>query len=303
MKETGVINELRRRAGKPGKILISGIGDDCAVFERDSGRFSLWCQDMIVEDTHFLRSDGYKNIGRKSVAVNISDIAAMSGVPEYISVSIGLPENVTAAVVRKIYDGIFEICGEYGITLAGGDTVRSEKIVIDVSMTGAVIKRQLTRRSGAKPGDLVFVTGPVRNGKKEHLSFSPRLDESRFLADNYTPSAMIDTSDGIAPDILRLCEESGTGCRLYEQAIPLSRGLAADEALYYGESFELLFTMSRKKAERLFTDGRLRAGCPFFIIGEIAGKQKGLKLIKAGGRVEELKAGGYRHFSGRVRSK
>jgi thiamine-monophosphate kinase len=296
MRETRAINELRERAGKAGKSLVLGIGDDCAVFERDSKRFSLWCQDMIVEDTHFRRGDGYKNIGRKSVAVNISDIAAMGGVPEYISVSIGLPENASVAVFRKIYDGILEICGEYGIALAGGDTVRSGKMVIDVSMTGTVFKRQLMRRSGAKSGDLVFVTGPVRNGKTEHLSFRPRFDESRFLAENYTPSAMIDTSDGIAPDIRRLCEESGTGCRLYEQAIPLSSGLDAVEALYYGESFELLFTMSRRKAERLFTDKRLRAGCPFFIIGEMTGEKKGLKLIRAAGRVENLKAEGYRHF-------
>ncbi|MGB3242100.1 MAG: thiamine-phosphate kinase [Candidatus Omnitrophota bacterium] len=298
MREIEIIGEIRKRAGKPGKPAEIGIGDDCAVLGYDKGRVLLWASDMLVEGTHFnLKKAGYKKIGRKAVAVNISDIAAMGGLPKYITVSIGIPRRIGQASVRAIYDGIFSICAPYGIKVLGGDTVRSNKLVIDVSIMGVAEKKRLTRRSGAKEGDLVLVTGPVRDGKKEHLKFIPRVKEARFLTEHYKINSMIDTSDGIAPDLARICEESGTGCIVYSDAIPLSRGLALKDALHYGESFELLFTMSVKEARKLLrSKGFRKKGFNFFIIGEITRKRKGMILIGKEGRSSRLKMEGYKHL-------
>jgi thiamine-monophosphate kinase len=179
----------------------------------------------------------------------------------------------------------------------GGDTNRSNKLVIDISIIGDVRKKNLVMRSGAKPGDLILVTGPVRNGKKEHLDFTPRLGEARFLTSNFKINSMIDTSDGIALDVRRICSESLTGCRLYADAVPLSKGLSLGDALYYGESFELLFTMTPDEARRLFL--RMRRSMrkmDFFVIGEMIQKKGGLRLVGKEGRVTALKKEGFRHI-------
>ncbi|MFH1878834.1 MAG: thiamine-phosphate kinase [Candidatus Omnitrophota bacterium] len=298
MKELDLVNEIRRRAGGSSGALKLGIGDDCAVLDYKSGRYLLWAADMLVEGTHFLRRmAGYREIGRKAVAVNISDIAAMGGNPEYITVSIGVRPDMTRADIMKLYDGIFGICREFNVSVAGGDTNLSDKLVIDVSILGTVDKKRLVTRSGARPGDLIMVTGPVRDGKACHLDFTPRLAESRFIAGRYRPTAMIDVSDGLAPDLGRICAESGVGCVLRETAIPLSEGLSLDDALYYGESFELLFTMPRPESERMIR-GRKRhkALCGFFVAGEITEKHRGMSLVKKNGRITRLKMKGFRHL-------
>lgn len=296
MKELRIIESIRKRAGNPSGALKVGIGDDSAVLEYGKDSYLLWCQDMLVEGTHFRRSDGLEKAGRKSVAVNISDIAAMGGDPLYISVSAGLPAGLSSSSVRKLHDGILGICSEYGIRLAGGDTVRCDKIVIDVSMLGRARKSRLVKRSGAKPGDAILITGPVRDGKKEHLTFRPRINESRFLSRNYLPSSMIDTSDGIAPDLGKICMESGTGCRLFGDDIPLSEGLSLDDALYYGESFELLFTMSKRAAGQILRDRRTRGKCRFFIIGEITDAGLGMKISGRGAKTTLFKKSLFEHF-------
>jgi thiamine-monophosphate kinase len=253
---------------------------------------------MLIEGTHFkLKDAGCRKIGRKAVAVNISDIAAMGGVPKYITVELGVPPGTKRSSIRSIYDGVFDICADYDIKVIGGDTNRSSKLVIDVSIIGTVGKKQLVTRSGAKKGDLVLVTGPVRDGKKEHLSFSPRVKEARFLAQNYKANSMIDTSDGIAPDLARICSQSGLGSVLFSDAIPLSKGLSLEDALYYGESFELLFTMDVKEVRRLFRNKILRKKGPrFFVIGEIAPKCDGMRIIEKEGRSHKLKAEGFKHL-------
>ena len=298
MREIEIISEIRKRAGKPGKPMELGIGDECAVLEYDKNRYLLWASDMLVEGTHFkIKNASYGKIGRKAVAVNISDIAAMGGTPKYIIVSLGIPPGTKNSQIRGIYDGIFNICGSYGIKVVGGDTNRSNKLVIDVSIIGVVEKDRLVTRSGAKERDLVLVTGPVRNGKKKHLDFVPRVEEARFLGEHYKVGSMIDTSDGIAPDLARVCEESGVGCIVYTEAVPLSKGLKLDDALYYGESFELLFTMPVKEVRELFLHKTVRKGnFKFYIIGEIVPKRAGLRLIGKGGRVSELKIEGFKHL-------
>jgi thiamine-monophosphate kinase len=253
---------------------------------------------MLVEGTHFnLKDASYGKIGRKAVAVNVSDIAAMGGLPKYITVELGIPPGTKRSSIRGIYNGIFGICADYGIKVVGGDTNRSDKLVIDVSIIGTVGKKQLVTRSGAKEKDLVLVTGPVRDGKKEHLNFTPRIKEARFLAQNYKVSSMIDTSDGIAPDLARICSRSNVGSVLFSEAIPLSKGLGLEDALYYGESFELLFTMNVREARRLFRNKILRKKGPrFFVIGEITRKRDGVRIIEKEGRLRKLKAEGFKHL-------
>lgn len=300
MEELKLINEIRKRAGKPDKGVKCGIGDDCAVLNYDKKKYLLWATDMLVEGTHFrLKKTPYKKIGRKAVAINISDIAAMAGVPKYILVTIGIPRGTPSRAIRSIYDGIFEICKEYGIKVVGGDTNASDKLVIDVSILGIVEKRRMITRSGAKPGELILITGPVRDGKKEHLDFRPRLEEARSLTRKHKIGSMIDTSDGIAPDLARVCSRSGTGCRLYTNAIRLSKGLSLKDALYYGESFELLFTMEENQAKKLLSDKwgqSLRGQSPFICIGEITHKKSGLLTFDKRGRVSKLKTEGFIHL-------
>lgn len=298
MKELKIIDEIRKRFPSRMGEMVMGIGDDAAVFRYDKEKYLLWAQDMIVEDVHFtLENANYRMIGRKAVAVNISDIASMGGAPKFITVSIGVPSRNSVKKVRAIYDGIYDICGLYGIGVAGGDLCRSEKIVVDISIMGFVKKSRLVTRSGAKTGDFILITGPVRDGRKEHLSFTPRVEEAAFLVKNYKINSMIDTSDGIGVDISRICLESSKGCALYASSIPIQESLSLNEALYGGESFELLFTMSSKECRRLFTDiGKNAEKIKFFIIGEIKGKEYGRVLIANEGVKEKLKIKGFEHF-------
>lgn len=298
MREIKLINDIQRWAGNPGKGVIAGIGDDCAVLEYTKDKYLLWAADMLVEGTHFtVRDAGYERIGRKAVAVNLSDIAAMGGVPKYITVSIGLPKEVSTRDVKRVYDGITGICAEYGVKVIGGDTNRSERIVIDVSIIGFVEKKRLMLRSGAKKGDLILVTGPMRSGRKSHLDFEPRVREARRLTAGYKINSMMDVSDGIGPDLGRLCASSGVGAKVYAGSVPLSKGMSLEDALHYGESFELLFTMGPKEAAQLFKDAARKKGFPgVYIIGEVLRKESGVKLVSKDGKVSPLKMVGFRHF-------
>lgn len=298
MRELKIITDIRRWAGKPGKGVVAGIGDDCAVLEFSADKYMLWAADMIIEGTHFnIKKAGYERIGRKAVAVNISDVAAMGGVPKYVTVSIGLPKDICERAVKRIYDGITGICSRYGVKVIGGDTNGSEKLVIDVSIIGFVEKKRLVVRSGAKAGDFILITGPVRNGKKMHLDFEPRLEESRELVSKYKINSMIDVSDGIGPDLGRICSESAKGARVYADAVPLSKGLALEDALHYGESFELLFTMSAKETRRLFMDAGRSGKFPgCFVIGEVMPKTRGVKLVDKSGKEKPLTMEGFEHI-------
>jgi len=299
MKEIKFIENIRARASGGGKGVVAGIGDDAAVLRHNSRRHLLWAADMLLEGVHFCLKDAPLNkIGRKAVAVNISDIAAMGGIPKYVTISIGVPTYITPSKLNRIYDGIFEICKKYGISLVGGDTNKSDKLVIDVSIIGFVEKKRLILRRGAKKGDIVLVTGPIFDGRKNHLDFVPRLKEARFLSGKYKISSMIDVSDGIALDVGRICNQSGVGCVISEEAVPLSENLAIKDAFYYGESFELLFTMPPKEARRLFVDLSAKRVFKkvFFVIGEITNKNKGRYSRGKEGVLKKLKMEGYKHI-------
>jgi thiamine-monophosphate kinase len=299
MRELKIVENIRKIAGNPGKGVCVGIGDDSAVLKYDKNKYMLWASDMLIEDVHFnVKKDGYERVGRKAVAVNISDIAAMGGTPKYITVSIGIPANKRSeSIVRALYKGLKGLCRKYDVKIVGGDTNRSEKLIIDVSIIGFVSKKHLVTRSGAKEGDIVLITGPVKDGKKTHLDFDPRIEESGSLVRGHKIHSMIDVSDGIAPDLGRICDLSGVGARVLADSIPLSKGLSLKDALHYGESFELLFTMSASAAKKLIKNSVSRGEKNrYYSIGEITRKKDGLRLVDGKGRSTVLKMEGFSHI-------
>ena len=294
MEELKFIDNLQRKNMPKNKLTFMGIGDDCAVLEYNKNEYILWASDMLISGTHFnLGKDNLEGIGHKAIAVNISDITAMGGKAKCVLVSIGIPKNFTINKINKIYKGINKLCNKYGIDVVGGDTNKSHHLVIDVSIIGIAKKENLVLRNGAKKGDVIFVTGPIRNGKKEHLSFLPRTIEAEILIGKYKVNSMIDTSDGLALDLSRICSASKKGALIYEDYLPLPRGLTVEDALYYGESFELLFTMGKKEAVKLIKNKKYNKH--FYVIGEITSNGK-MHIMDSLKKKRKIEPKGYNHF-------
>jgi len=291
--EFGLIEKFKKLIRTDSSV-IKGSGDDCAVLKFDKQNYQLLTCDMLVEDVDFTRKDSPYLIGRKSVAVSISDIAACSGKPRYCVISLGLPLNTRLEFIKKLFKGMLEISKKYKINIVGGDLSRSSKVIINVSMLGEVEKKYLTLRSGARPGDIIFVTGSLGGSiLGKHLKFIPRLKEARFLSRNFKVNAMIDISDGLAQDLGHILKESNVGAVIYEDLVPLSKAASGlPSALNDGEDFELLFTLPRTLASKLLK--MKRAG--FRPIGEIMAKDYGFKLIDNNKRAVNVKSKGFKHF-------
>lgn len=291
--EFGLIERFRKFI-KLDSSVIKGSGDDCAVIKHAAGSYMLFTCDMIVEGVDFLPRQSPELIGRKALAVSISDIAACGGTPRYCVVSLGFPKNITFTRVIRVARGLFRLARQYKINVVGGDVSRAASLTIDVSMIGFVKKKNLALRSGARKGDIIFTSGALGGSiRGRHLKFTPRLEEAIFLTRNFKIGAMIDISDGLAQDLRHILEESGVGAVLYQSLIPVSdEARRAEEALYMGEDFELLFTLSRKEAARLLQSGKY----DFRPIGEILDKKNGLMLVDARGRQKNIPSKGFRHF-------
>lgn len=286
---------------KTDKSVIVGAGDDAAVLEFNKREYLLVTCDMLVEDVDF-RIDYAEphQIGWKAVCCSVSDIAAMGGEPKWMVVSIGVPGRLGIGVIDGLTKGIKKAASRFKVNIVGGDISRSEKLVIDVTMLGSVKKRDLIKRSGAKPGDAIFVTGriggAVRSGR--HLSFTPRIRESQILAENFKINSMIDISDGLSSDLWHILRMSKAGAVIYEKLLPKTKGASLSDALSEGEDFELLFTVSKKEAERL---QKIFPGFPRVTritkIGEIVKANEGFKLVENKGRIRQVKPKGYDHFA------
>ena len=294
--EFGLIDSIKRSVIRS-RSVVKGIGDDTAVLPLDAKRYLLFTTDMIVEGVHFTRKMGAQAIGHKALACNISDIAAMGGVPTYAVISIGLPPGLPVRFVQDIYKGINALAKQFNVAIVGGDTVRSEKIVINIALLGEVEKQYLTLRSGAKKGDWIFVTGALGGSlkSKKHLTFNPRLAEARFLVERFKPNAMIDISDGLAGDLGHILKESKVGALLYQDQIPLARGVSIQQALTDGEDFELLFTFPLKTARRLI-DWQIQNKCWYFYHIGVITPLKGMKMEEGRGNKRGIKIKGYEHF-------
>ncbi len=310
--EFGLIDKIRKRARLFSKEVAVGIGDDCAVLEYDKKNYMLFTTDMLVENDHFLlKYSSAEQVGMKAVEQNVSDIAAMGGVPKYAVVSLALPKDTDAEFVEGLYKGINRKASKYKIDIVGGNITHSREIVINVALIGFVEKKHLALRSGAKTGDYIFCTGDVgkstaglellRHGKKgssinPHLEPKSRLDLARKLAKTGI-SSMIDVSDGVASEVRHICNESKVGALIYAGKLPISEDTINDSkklkknpvdfALYGGEDFELVFTANKNKIGEL---KRLDAA----VIGEIVEKKNGIKLIRDGKKINI--ESGFDHF-------
>ena len=301
IRDIGELGFIKRMAGKVrcDKSVVKGIGDDAAVIKWTGDKYLLFTCDMLIEDVHFRRNLATPfQIGWKALARNLSDIAAMGGVPRYAVISIGLDPAMPVSFANGVFDGINALADKFNVNIVGGDTSRSKKIVIDISVIGEVEKRRLSLRSGAAAGDAIFVTGLLGGSiKGKHLDFVPRLDEARALVKNFRINSMIDISDGLLLDLGRVLDASGRGALIYEDLIPVSgKADSFKDAVTAGEDFELLFTMAPKEAERFMKSYLSKLTVPVSLIGEVTPARCGYRLISSDWKEKAIDKKGFLHF-------
>ncbi|HEY7312134.1 MAG TPA: thiamine-phosphate kinase [Gemmataceae bacterium] len=267
--EFAFIDWLRQRTPSAQRVLL-GPGDDTAVLRWPTGADCLVTTDMLLEGSCFRLAETHpgtpgagtaRQVGRKAMAVNLSDIAAMAGVPVAAVVSVGLPRQGGRALAEELYLGLRDIADRFDTAVIGGDTNSWDgPLVINVTLLGEATPRGAVRRKGARPGDRLLVTGPLGGSLLgKHLDFTPRVREALALHAAVALHAMIDISDGLAADIAHLCAESGCGAVLHADAIPIADAARAmtdgrsplDHALGDGEDFELVFAVAPADAEAL----------------------------------------------------
>jgi thiamine-monophosphate kinase len=293
--EFNLIDRISRKIKLSNRV-IKGIGDDAAVLKYNKDSYLLFTCDMLLEGRHFYRRSGGYLVGKKSLSASISDIAAMGGVPKFAVISLGVPGSLNIKYVDNLYKGIKGVAKKFKVDLVGGDTICSQKIVIDIALLGEVEKKNLVLRSRAKEGDAIFVTGEIGGSLKgKHLNFIPRLKEARFLVKNFKVNSMIDVSDGLLADLGHIVEMSRKGAVIYEKDIPISKDAKDfDSAVREGEDFELIFTVSAQDA------GKLIEKWPFKTrlskIGYICMDYKGLWLDRGGNKRQRLEPTGFTHF-------
>ena len=322
--EFGLINQIRRWMTPSDPALLQGIGDDVAVIEM-RGKVLLVTTDILIEGIHFDRPwiDPYR-LGKKALMVNLSDIAAMGGVPKYFLISLGLPKNLSLSFISLFYRGLKEGTKRFQVDLIGGDTSLSQKIVINICFLGEGKRGELLFRRGAKVENDLFVSGTLGNAAlglkilqkegfmgrpkgliEKHLSPSPRIELGQALARHRLATAMIDVSDGLLIDTTHLLEESGVGARIWEDRIPLSRSYRKwihsyskdfyQVALTGGEDYELLFTASPEKKKKMATLA-LSSKIPITWIGEILPQKEGFHIIRRDGKQYSPGRLGFEHF-------
>ncbi len=334
--EFGLISRIRKLSRHRTSSATVGIGDDAAALKFAAARDVLATTDLLIQDVHFdLSCTDYYSLGWKSAAVNLSDIAAMGAVPRFCLTALGIPRTTRVEQVLEFYRGFEEQLRRAKTELVGGDTCASPKaLFISVTILGQARRSEIVTRSGARPGDLIFVTGSLGDSAagldilkqgmhlrpaaatdasrverlvEKHLRPEPRTSEGRMIALTGCASAMIDLSDGLSSDLGHICEESRTGAVIEADRIPLSPALTAlsarlgadalEYALSGGEDYELLFTVPPRKLRRL--EG---LGLPVTRIGVVTRGRRVL-LKDSEGRTSALPAAGYNHFAeeGRLR--
>ena len=328
--------ELIRRAAPPAAGVRVGIGDDCAVLEPSPGSVLLATTDLLLEDVHFRRRWARpRDVGWKSLAVNLSDIASMGGRPRWALVALACPESVTTDEAAAFWAGALDLAAEHAVAVVGGDTAASPHgWAVNVTVLGEAVRPPLLR-STARPGDVIAVTGVLgrsaaglalledpdaagplgaearADATGAHLRPRPRVREGQWLGAAGGVTAMIDLSDGLATDLGHVVEESGVGARVELQRVPVAASACAvaatlgRDALAWatsgGEDYELLLTCAPDAYTRLATGLETATGTPLTAIGEIMTADAGLRWTDASGR--EIPVGpGFEHFvTGRSR--
>ncbi|MDD2557017.1 MAG: thiamine-phosphate kinase [Desulfuromonadaceae bacterium] len=329
--EFGLIERIRQRV-RANPAVLTGIGDDCSVCTFPPGEVLLTTKDLLLEDIHFRRTwiDMY-SLGWKSAAVNLSDIAAMGGTALYVHLGLGIPAETALDDLEAFMHGFLSLCDQENTTLCGGDTCRSvQGLCISVTVQGSIPQAELCQRSGATPGDIIYVSGTLGDsalallqlleGEKpeahialRHYRPQPRLQLGRALASQRLASAMIDLSDGIFADLGHILERSGCGAELDTRLIPLSASVQQHlhqqpqrrtQVLKGGEDYELLFTAPAEQQQRI---AQLSAelNVPLTAVGKILPAQEGLRSIDHCGithtsmrenKSDASNPGGFNHF-------
>ncbi|MCS7063835.1 MAG: thiamine-phosphate kinase [Methylacidiphilales bacterium] len=271
LSEISLIATLTRYWQQDASI-VKGVGDDCAVLSVTSSgrsRYLLFKTDAIVEDVHFESSTSPRLVGRKAIARVLSDIAAMGGRPWVAVVTLGRPRGISTSRLKAVYAGMQAMADKVKLLLVGGETVTTRQLVLSVAALGWT--QRVIGRAGAKSGDYVYVTGRLGGAMpRRHLTFSPRLAEGQWLARHGYPTAMMDISDGLGIDLIRLVLASNVGVRLDEKRIPRFPGVSLHEAMETGEDYELLFTVPKSKAKSL--ERKWPFSTPLSCIGEMRGR-------------------------------
>ncbi len=309
LSEFELIEHLTRGLESNDRVVV-GSGDDCAVLDLGvADREVLFKTDAVVEGVHFTRESGFERVGRKALARCLSDVAAMGGQPSAVLVTLGLPKQSRVEDLEELYRGIRGLAARYGVAVVGGETtLNAGALFVSISLIGLVPRGKAARRSGARAGDAIFVTGRLGGSiEGRHLDFEPRLEEGAWLCANHSIHAMMDLSDGLAGDLRHILKASGVGAELLARAIPVSREArrrstlgdgskpALLAALTDGEDFELLFMVAARDAVAVLDSWRGRfPTVPLSCIGRVEAAA-GLR-IRDGRGVRELSAHGHVHF-------
>lgn len=330
--EFGLIDHLTKNIELQNASSVLGVGDDAAVIDH-FGRQTVITTDLLIEGVHFdLVYTPLKHLGYKSVIVNLSDVYAMNATPTQITLSVGFSNRFSIEALNEFYDGVYAACDAYGVDLVGGDTSSSQKgFIISVTAIGEVLPEKVVKRSTAKPGDLICCSGdlgaayvgllflerekkifmespevqPDLEGEKYVISklLKPeaRKDIIEFFEEqNILPTSMMDVSDGLSSEMLHICRQSGVGCRLYEEKIPIAEEMRSAAfkfeidptacALSGGEDYELLFTIPQAEHDKLVLNEQIS------VIGYITDIAEGSKIITKGGNLHDITAQGWNAF-------
>ncbi len=319
--EFGLIEEIRRRAANRKGVRI-GIGDDCA-WVNHLGSSALITADLLIESIHFnLKWSSLDALGHKSLAVNLSDIAAMGGVPAYAIVSLGIPRKFDSKQVAEFYRGFNRTARRYGVALIGGDTNFAKSLIVSVCLIGRS-PAQPVQRAGARVGDDIYVTGTLGDaalglkylrkrwtGAKKassqllarHHRPTPRLTAGALLARQRLATAMIDVSDGLLQDLGHICRASGIGAIIWHERVPLSRAylrlagrVGTALALNGGEDYELLFSAKPRHRNRITKLSTL-AEVQITRIGRCVTAAQGITVLGSAGEPIAMQLKGHDHF-------
>jgi thiamine-monophosphate kinase len=331
--EFGLISKFQSLLKHRAPETVIGIGDDCAVYSADKNRYQVISTDALVEGVHFdLKIHPPKILAKKSLAVNLSDIAAMGAEPKFALISIAIPPNTSTKFLSQFYKGLNHVSKEFNTEIIGGDTVSSPKhLFINIVIIGEARKDRLFTRKGANPGDKIYVTGSLGDSSlglkiltstkkkwkgaktwqkalvNKHLSPHPRVDFSKKLASSQLKiTSMIDISDGLLQDLGHICKQSAVGADLIESQLPISESLAKftdinslhhnKYALSGGEDYELLFTLS-PESDKKIKPYLNSTDVPVTCIGEITDASGKIFLTGKNGNNKTLqKPEGFNHF-------
>jgi thiamine-monophosphate kinase len=331
--EFGLIEHLTKNIELQNASSVMGVGDDAAVIDH-FGKQTVITTDLLIEGVHFdLVYTPLKHLGYKSVVVNLSDIYAMNAVPTQIVIGLGISNRFSLEALDEFYEGVYAACDKYGVDLVGGDTASSQKgFIISITAIGEVAPDKFVKRNTAQKGDLLCCSGDLGGAylglvflereKKiflESPGVKPDLEGEKYVIGKLlkpearkdiieffeksaiTPTSMMDVSDGLSSEILHICKDSGLGCVLYEEKIPIAEETrnAAFKfeldptacALSGGEDYELLFTIPQSEHDKLLLNEQVS------VIGYMTELEKGQKIITKGGNTFDITAQGWNAFT------